>query len=171
MLELASATVSAAAGVVCASPLRAAPTRAASCTSAANDTQSHEGQRAPELVCASPTSTLAEALALLAGRRLHRLHVTDARRRPVGIVTLTDVLRVVVGASELLVALGPVRLGVCVCVCGGGGGGGGGGGAGPGGGGGGRVPPLAVCGPPPPETPQTHTQSRTWRRWSKRWTK
>jgi CBS domain-containing protein len=47
-------------------------------------------------------------MALLAEHRLHRLHVTDERQRPVGIVTITDLLRVIVGFNDLLEALGPV---------------------------------------------------------------
>lgn len=59
-------------------------------------------------MCVSPSSTLREVMALLAEHRLHRLHVTDEHQRPVGIVTITDLLRVIVGCNELLEALGPV---------------------------------------------------------------
>ena len=72
--------------------------------------QSGEGLKPPELVVVRPCSTLREVLAVLAEHRLHRLHVTDERQRPVGIVTLTDLLRIIVGCNELLEALGPVRL-------------------------------------------------------------
>jgi CBS domain containing-hemolysin-like protein len=72
--------------------------------------QSGEGLKPPELVVVRPCSTLREVLALLVEHRLHRLHVTDERQRPVGIVTITDLLRVIVGCNELLEALGPVRL-------------------------------------------------------------
>lgn len=72
--------------------------------------QSGEGLKPPELVVVRPCSTLREVLALLAEHRLHRLHITDERQRPVGIVTLTDLLRIIVGCNELLEALGPVRL-------------------------------------------------------------
>lgn len=58
-------------------------------------------------MCASPTSSLREVLALLASHRLHRVHVVDGRQRPCGVVTLTDLLRCIVGCSELLDALGP----------------------------------------------------------------
>lgn len=62
----------------------------------------------PELVSVLATSTLREVMALLTQHRLHRLHVIDERQRPVGIVTITDLLRVIVGCNELLEALGPV---------------------------------------------------------------
>lgn len=70
--------------------------------------QSGEGLRPPELVCVRPSSSLREVLSLLTEHRLHRLHVIDDRQRPVGIVTITDLLRVIVGCNELLEALGPV---------------------------------------------------------------
>ena len=49
-------------------------------------------------VCVTRDSTLGECIALLTGRGLHRLWVVDgtASWRPIGCVTLTDVLRVVV---------------------------------------------------------------------------
>jgi hypothetical protein len=72
--------------------------------------QSAEGLRPPQLVCVRPSSSLREVLALLAQHRLHRLHVIDERQRPVGIVTITDLLRVIVGCNELLEALGPVSM-------------------------------------------------------------
>ncbi len=52
-----------------------------------------------ELAAAVATDTLAAVLARLVGRRLHRLYVVDADRRPVGVVTLTDVLRLVAKAA------------------------------------------------------------------------
>lgn len=57
-----------------------------------------------------PNSTLRQVLGLLAEHRLHRLHVIDECSRPVGMVTITDLLRVIVGCNELLEALGPVRV-------------------------------------------------------------
>jgi hypothetical protein len=71
--------------------------------------QGAEGHKPPPLVSISPSSTLRQVLALLASHRLHRLHVLDDRSRPVGIVTITDLLRLIVGPSELLEAYGPVR--------------------------------------------------------------
>lgn len=57
-----------------------------------------------------PSSSLREVLALLAEHRLHRVHVIDAKQRPAGIVTITDLLRVIVGCNDLLEALGPVSI-------------------------------------------------------------
>lgn len=71
--------------------------------------QSGEGQKPPQLVPVHPGSTVREVLSLLVTYRLHRLHVIDARNKPVGIVTITDLLRVIVGCNELLQAFGPVR--------------------------------------------------------------
>ncbi len=45
------------------------------------------------LVTCGPGATLREVLALLVERRLHRLYVVDAALRPVGVITLTDILR------------------------------------------------------------------------------
>ncbi|WIA08566.1 hypothetical protein OEZ85_007995 [Tetradesmus obliquus] len=66
-----------------------------------------EGLKPPPLVSVTPHSSLRQLLALLAVHRLHRLHVLDERSRPVGIVTATDLLRLIVGPSELLEACGP----------------------------------------------------------------
>ena len=52
-----------------------------------------------DIAAASPGDTLAAALATLVARRLHRLYVVDADRRPVGVVTLTDVLKAVAKAA------------------------------------------------------------------------
>lgn len=73
--------------------------------------QGAEGLKPPPLISVSPSSTLRQVLALLAGNMLHRLHVLDERSRPVGIITITDLLRLIVGATELLEAYGPVRAG------------------------------------------------------------
>jgi hypothetical protein len=78
--------------------------------------QSREGLHPPELVSVRPSSTLREVLGLLAKHRLHRVHVIDDRQRPVGIVTITDLLRVIVGCNDLLEALGPVSM-FCACAC------------------------------------------------------
>jgi CBS domain-containing protein len=45
------------------------------------------------LVTCGPGATLREVLALLVERRLHRVYVVDAALRPVGVITLTDILR------------------------------------------------------------------------------
>ncbi|KAF6264439.1 hypothetical protein COO60DRAFT_1457574 [Scenedesmus sp. NREL 46B-D3] len=66
-----------------------------------------EGLKLPPLVSCSPASSLRQVLALLAAHRLHRLHVLDGHSRPVGIVTITDLLRLIVGPGELLEAYGP----------------------------------------------------------------
>ena len=53
-----------------------------------------------DIVCAAATDTVAAALARLVARRLHRLYVVDGNRKPVGVVTLTDVLRGAVEAAK-----------------------------------------------------------------------
>lgn len=52
-----------------------------------------------EIAAAAPDDTLSAVLARLVARRLHRLYVVDADRKPVGVVTLTDVLRAVAKAA------------------------------------------------------------------------
>lgn len=47
------------------------------------------------LIAVQPSSTFAETLTALVSNALHRVYVVDAERTPVGIVTLTDVLRMV----------------------------------------------------------------------------
>eukprot|EP00878_Enallax_costatus_P026742 GHUV01028728.1.p1 GENE.GHUV01028728.1~~GHUV01028728.1.p1 ORF type:complete len:303 (+),score=96.34 GHUV01028728.1:528-1436(+) len=66
-----------------------------------------EGHKAPEVLSCSPDCTFSTALQLMATHNLHRLHVLDDQQRPVGIITITDLLRVIVGATELLEAYGP----------------------------------------------------------------
>lgn len=51
------------------------------------------------LAAASPSDTFASVLALLVGRRLHRLYVVDVDGKPIGVVTLTDVLKAVAKAA------------------------------------------------------------------------
>jgi CBS domain-containing protein len=46
-----------------------------------------------EIVCADRRDTLGELLEKLVTHRLHRLYVVDFDTRPVGIITLTDILR------------------------------------------------------------------------------
>ena len=52
---------------------------------------------APPLAVCRPDSTLGELLGLLAGRHLHRLFVVDDEGRPVGVVSLTDILTLLAG--------------------------------------------------------------------------
>ncbi len=47
------------------------------------------------LLCCSPESTFAEVLQLVASERVHRAYVVDQAGRPVGVVTLTDILHLV----------------------------------------------------------------------------
>jgi CBS domain-containing protein len=70
--------------------------------------QGAEGLKPLPLISCRPSSSLRQVLALLATHSLHRLHILDACQRPVGIVTITDLLRVIVGATELLEAVQPV---------------------------------------------------------------
>jgi len=70
--------------------------------------QGAEGLKPLQLISCRPSSSLRQVLALLATHSLHRLHILDACQRPVGIVTITDLLRVIVGATELLEAVQPV---------------------------------------------------------------
>lgn len=60
------------------------------------------------MLSCSPDTTFSAALQLMAAHNLHRLHVLDNLQRPVGIITITDLLRVIVGATGLLEAYGPV---------------------------------------------------------------
>jgi|APGre2960657404_1045060.scaffolds.fasta_scaffold88748_2 5'-AMP-activated protein kinase regulatory gamma subunit len=53
----------------------------------------HEvGQATP---CISPNDTVAAALGVLVARKVHRVWVLDQYERPVGVVTMTDVLKLV----------------------------------------------------------------------------
>jgi len=52
-----------------------------------------------EIAAAAPDDALATMLARLVSRRLHRLYIVDGDRKPVGVVTLTDVLRAVAKAA------------------------------------------------------------------------
>ncbi|KAL4431250.1 hypothetical protein ABPG75_006506 [Micractinium tetrahymenae] len=51
----------------------------------------------PPLAVCRLDSTFGEVLALLAGRHLHRLFVVDGEGRPVGVVSLTDILSLLAG--------------------------------------------------------------------------
>ncbi|EIE20202.1 CBS-domain-containing protein [Coccomyxa subellipsoidea C-169] len=52
------------------------------------------------LVLATPNDTFAEILEKLVTKHLHRLYVVDDMARPIGIVTLTDILRMVMQQSR-----------------------------------------------------------------------
>jgi 5'-AMP-activated protein kinase regulatory gamma subunit len=53
----------------------------------------HEvGQAIP---CVSPSDTVAAALGVIVSRRVHRAWIVDEYERPVGVVTMTDVLKLV----------------------------------------------------------------------------
>lgn len=47
------------------------------------------------LLCCKPESTFAEVLEMVALERVHRAYVVDEGCRPVGVVTLTDMLQLV----------------------------------------------------------------------------
>lgn len=49
--------------------------------------------------CQPCCCTIAQVLEKLVANRLHRLYVVDSELRPIGIVTLTDILRVVTQQS------------------------------------------------------------------------
>ncbi|CAL8470950.1 g10492 [Coccomyxa elongata] len=53
-----------------------------------------------DLVLATPHDTFAEILEKLVSNRLHRLYIVDELTRPIGIVTLTDILRTVMQQSR-----------------------------------------------------------------------
>ncbi len=48
------------------------------------------------LVLCRPDSSLLEVVGLLVRSKIHRVYVIDEQEKPVGIVTMTDVLRKVV---------------------------------------------------------------------------
>jgi CBS domain-containing protein len=45
------------------------------------------------LVLCRPGSSLSEVVAMLVASKVHRVYVVDEQERPVGVVTITDVLR------------------------------------------------------------------------------
>ncbi len=51
----------------------------------------------PPLAVCHLDSTLGEVLGLLAGRRLHRLFIVDGERRPLGVVSIADILTLLAG--------------------------------------------------------------------------
>ena len=57
---------------------------------------------AHDLVTVTPTDTLASLMELMTVSRVHRVHVVDRLRRPIGVVTMMDVIRLLMN-SELMV--------------------------------------------------------------------
>ena len=69
---------------------RAALRRAAGAPSAARASTAH----APTLLACLPTTPLCEAVEMMVANNVHRIYTVDrATNEPVGVVTLTDVLR------------------------------------------------------------------------------
>lgn len=58
------------------------------------------GDVGQEIAACAPGDTVASVLRKLAERGLHRLYVVDGESRPVGVVTLTDILRAAVEAAK-----------------------------------------------------------------------
>jgi CBS domain-containing protein len=54
---------------------------------------------AGRVLCAQPTSSLANVIAALVRQRVHRVYITDSDSAPVGVVTATDVLNVLDDAA------------------------------------------------------------------------
>lgn len=48
------------------------------------------------MVCCPPTATLLQAMQAMDAARVHRCYVVDAQEHPVGVVSISDVLRRVV---------------------------------------------------------------------------
>ena len=48
------------------------------------------------VVCCSPEDTLARAMSSIATTNVHRVYVVDAAKRPLRVITLTDVMRYIV---------------------------------------------------------------------------
>lgn len=53
-----------------------------------------------DLVLCSPSATLSEVMQMLVRHRIHRVYVVDPLRRPIGIITCTDILRRLVRVSS-----------------------------------------------------------------------
>lgn len=74
--------------------------------------QGAEGLKSAPMLCCMPQSSLQDVLSLLVAEHVHRLYVVDGAGRPVGIVTITDLLRVLVGwESSLMTQSTPVEEG------------------------------------------------------------
>ena len=69
------------------------------------EAESEAAMAAPRVVSAQPGSTLREVIAMVVGSKVHRVFVTDAGGKPVGVVTLTDIIRVAVSPEAAMVAL------------------------------------------------------------------
>ena len=81
----------------------AAPAHTASAFARAADRRRSTlgGDVGQTIAAASPTDTIASVLACMVGRRVHRLYIVDGSNgKPLGLVTLTDVLRAAVDAAK-----------------------------------------------------------------------
>lgn len=61
-----------------------------------------EALKGVSIATCSPSSTFEEVIGQLSEGRLHRMYVVDANERPLGIVTLTDILKTLVTTSRQL---------------------------------------------------------------------
>jgi len=52
-----------------------------------------EGRPMEFLVCCSPETTLRQAVDLMAKERVHRIYTIDSNRRPIAVISFTDILR------------------------------------------------------------------------------
>ncbi|KAK9865169.1 hypothetical protein WJX84_010351 [Apatococcus fuscideae] len=59
--------------------------------------KSAEGTQPVRVAACSPDATLLEVIEILVTTRYHRIYVTSEDRRPCGIITLTDILRLIAG--------------------------------------------------------------------------
>jgi CBS domain-containing protein len=66
----------------------------------------HGGARPP--VTATPADTLSSVVELLCAAHVHRVHIVDAHRKPIGVVTSMDVLRVLLSSEVTAFGHGPV---------------------------------------------------------------
>mmetsp|Transcript_24448 Transcript_24448/g.34270 ORF Transcript_24448/g.34270 Transcript_24448/m.34270 type:complete len:334 (+) Transcript_24448:57-1058(+) len=57
--------------------------------------------RIPKPYCVQPSATLEEALGLIIKTRAHRIYVVDEERHPIGVISLTDILKVVLQSLKL----------------------------------------------------------------------
>lgn len=80
----------------------AAPARSASAFARAADRRRSTlgGDVGQTIAAAGPGDAVAAVLARMVARRVHRLYIVDSEGKPLGLVTLTDVLRVAVDAAK-----------------------------------------------------------------------
>lgn len=80
----------------------AAPAHSASAFARAADRRRATlgGNVGQTIAAAAATDTIAPVLARMVGRRVHRLYIVDGEGTPLGLVTLTDVLRAAVDAAK-----------------------------------------------------------------------